>query len=64
MNLGVTDRVRPLIESVQAFIRDRVMPVDEEFLAEVENGDRWTLSERQNEILDNLKWVHRRVPLY
>ena len=55
MNLGVTDRVRPLLESVQAFIRDRVMPVDEEFLAEVENGDRWTLSERQNEILDNLK---------
>ena len=24
MNLGVTDRVRPLLESVQAFIRDRL----------------------------------------
>lgn len=55
MNLGVTDRVRPLLASVQAFIRDQVIPVDEEFLAEVDNGDRWTLSERQHEILDALK---------
>jgi acyl-CoA dehydrogenase len=64
MNLGVTDRVRPLLESVQAFIRDRVMPVDEEFLAEVENGDRWTLSERQKEILDNLKSEAKELGLW
>jgi acyl-CoA dehydrogenase len=55
MNLGVTDRVRPLLAGVQAFIRDQVIPVDEEFLAEVDNGDRWTLSQRQHEILDALK---------
>jgi acyl-CoA dehydrogenase len=55
MNLGVTDRVRPLLASVQAFIREQVIPVDEEFLAEVDNGDRWTLSKRQIEILDALK---------
>jgi acyl-CoA dehydrogenase len=64
MNLGVTDRVQPLLESVQAFIRDRVMPVDEEFLAEVENGNRWTLSERQNEILDNLKSEAKELGLW
>jgi len=55
MNLGITERVRPLLEAVQTFIRDRVLPVDEEFLAEVDKGDRWILTDRQKEILDDLK---------
>jgi acyl-CoA dehydrogenase len=55
MNLGITERVRPLLEAVQTFIRDRVLPVDEEFLAEVDKGDRWALTDRQKEILDALK---------
>lgn len=55
MNLGVTDRVRPLLEAVTTFIDERVIPVDEEYLAEVENGDRWSLNERQTEILEGLK---------
>ena len=55
MHLEVTDRVRPLLESVQTFIKERVIPVDEEFLAEVGKGDRWTLTARQHEILDALK---------
>ncbi len=55
MNLGVTDRLRPLLDAVKAFIDERVMPVDAEFLAEVGNGDRWSLNERQTEILDGLK---------
>jgi acyl-CoA dehydrogenase len=55
MNLGITERVRPLLEAVQTFIRDRALPVDEEFLAEVDKGDRWTLTDRQKEILDDLK---------
>ncbi len=59
MNLGITDRAQALLEAVQAFIRERVIPVDEEFLAEVDSGDRWTLTERQNEILDDLKSAAR-----
>ena len=55
MNLGVTDRLEPILQSVKSFIKDRVQPVDEEFLAEVANGDRWTLNERQTEILEGLK---------
>jgi acyl-CoA dehydrogenase len=55
MNLGVTDRLRPLLEAVKTFIDERVVPVDEEYLAEVENGDRWSLNERQTEILEGLK---------
>ncbi|MDJ0760936.1 MAG: acyl-CoA dehydrogenase family protein [Woeseiaceae bacterium] len=55
MDLGVTERLTPILDEVKAYIRDRVQPVDEEFLAEVNNGDRWTLTERQLEILDTLK---------
>ncbi len=64
MNLGMSDRVRPLVEAVRAFIRERVEPVDEEFLAEVANGDRWTLTERQKEILDDLKSEAREKGLW
>ena len=56
MNLGITDRLEPVLEAVKTFIRDKVEPVDEEFLAEVENNaDRWALNDRQQAILEGLK---------
>jgi acyl-CoA dehydrogenase len=55
MDLGVSDRLAPILEEVKAFIRERVAPVDEEFLDEVGKGDRWTLTPRQSEILEGLK---------
>lgn len=55
MDLGISDRLNPILSSLKEFIRDRVAPLDEEFLREVENGDRWTLSTRQSEILRTLK---------
>ena len=64
MNLGVSDRVRPLLDAVRTFITQQVVPVDEEFLAEVEQGDRWSLSERQLEILENLKSAARAEGLW
>ncbi len=64
MNLGVTDRLQPLLEEVRTFINDRVVPVDEEFLAEVDKGDRWALTDRQNEILDTLKTEAREQGLW
>ena len=53
MSLEMTDRVRPLVEAVKTFITERVMPVDHEFMQEVDKGDRWTLTDRQNEIIDD-----------
>jgi len=64
MNLGVSDRVRPMLEAVQTFIRERVAPVDEEFLAEVGIGNRWTMTGRQLEILDDLKLQARSQDLW
>ena len=64
MDLGVSDRVRPILKAVRSFIDERVLPVDEEFLAEVGNGDRWTLSDRQNAILNDLKTAAREQGLW
>ena len=56
MDLGVSDRVKPLIEKVRAMVRDEIMPLDEEFHAEVgKAGDRFKHTERQLEILESLK---------
>jgi len=64
MDLGISQRVAPLVDAVTRFIDERVMPVDEEFLTEVANGDRWTLTERQNEILEGLKTAAREQGLW
>jgi len=64
MNLGVTERLRPLLDAVKTFVDERVVPVDAEFLAEVAQGDRWTLTDRQNEILDDLKSAAREQNLW
>jgi len=64
MDLGVTDRLEPILADVRSFIRDRVVPVDEEFLAEVANGDRWTLNDRQVQILEGLKAEARHKGLW
>ncbi len=64
MDLGVSDRVRPLLEAVRTFITERVLPVDEEFLDEVSKGDRWSLTDRQTEIVEGLKAAAREEGLW
>ena len=64
MNIGITDKVRPLLDAVKIFIDEQVLPVDEEFLAEVAKGDRWTLTDRQKDILDSLKSAAREQGLW
>jgi acyl-CoA dehydrogenase len=56
MNLGMTERLKPIHEKVSRMVREEIAPLDEEFLAEVgKGGDRWTFTDRQREILDGLK---------
>ena len=64
MNLGITDRLEPILAAVRTFIREHVEPVDEEFLAEVDNGGRWALSDRQMQILSELKAEARKQNLW
>jgi acyl-CoA dehydrogenase len=55
MNLGITDRLKPLLDAVRAMVQDEILPLEEEFLAEVSVGDRWQYTARQTEILEGLK---------
>ncbi len=56
MNLGMTERLKPIHDQVARMVRDEIQPLDEEFLAEVgKDGDRWTHTARQLEILESLK---------
>ena len=64
MNLGITDRLEPILAAVKNFIREHVEPVDDEFLAEVDNGGRWALSDRQMQILSDLKTEARKQNLW
>ena len=64
MDLGISDRLNPILSNLKEFIRDRIAPLDEEFLQEVEIGDRWKLTERQSEILRTLKGEARSKGLW
>jgi acyl-CoA dehydrogenase len=55
MNLGITERLQPILDAVRKMVREEILPLDEEFLAEVGNGDRWVYTPRQQEILSSLK---------
>jgi acyl-CoA dehydrogenase len=55
MDLGMTERLKPIHAEVARMVREEIIPLDEEFLAEVSKGDRWTHTPRQTEILEGLK---------
>lgn len=56
MNLGMSERVKPLHDKVGRMVREEIAPLDGEFLAEIgRDGDRWTYTKRQTEILEGLK---------
>ncbi|MEM0953610.1 MAG: acyl-CoA dehydrogenase family protein [Pseudomonadota bacterium] len=55
MDLGVSERLGPLLEQVRTFINDDVIPVEAEYFQEVNTGDRWAWTPRQTEILETLK---------
>ncbi|MBZ9761958.1 acyl-CoA dehydrogenase family protein [Mesorhizobium sp. CA8] len=65
MNLGMTERLKPIHQRVAAMVRDEIAPLGEEFLAEVgKNGDRWAYTARQTEILEGLKKTARERGLW
>ena len=35
MDLGATDKVRPLVSAVRAMVRDEIMPIEGEYEAEI-----------------------------
>ena len=56
MDLGVSAKVKPLIDQVRAMVRDEIMPAEEAYHHEIgREGDRWSYTARQTEILEGLK---------
>ena len=55
MDLGISARLRPILDEVKRFIDNEILPLEHEFLAEVDKGDRWSFTPRQTEILETLK---------
>lgn len=56
MNLGVSERLQPLLDKVTKLMQEEVLAADVEFHQEIgKSGDRWKLSERQFEIIEQLQ---------
>ncbi len=55
MDLGISANVAPILEEVKRFIDDEILPVEHEYYADVDVGDRWDYTDRQNEIREGLK---------
>ena len=55
MDLGITPRLAPILDAVTRMITEEIAPLDAEFLAEVDKGDRWQFTPRQTELLEGLK---------
>ena len=54
MDLGISDRVAPLLAEVTDFISNEILPLEEEFIEEIGVGDRWQFTARQTEIMGSI----------
>jgi len=64
MNLGLSEEMVAIREKIRAFVEEKVEPVQAEYLAEVAVGDRWSHTERQEEIMQSLKQEARNQGLW
>jgi len=56
MDLGITDKVAPLIKAVREMVASEIAPLEAEYRSEVgKSGDRFVYTQRMTEILEGLK---------
>ena len=55
MDLGISKKLRPLREKVSKMVIEEIAPVEQEYFAEVHKGDRWKFTDRQSDIIEDLK---------
>ena len=55
MNFAMRPETEDLLERVKTLLREEVMPLEAEYQAEIAEGDRWSYTDRQREILEGLK---------
>ena len=64
MNLDIPEALVPVRDKIDKFVRSKVDPMTEEYLAEIDVGDRWSLTDRQTKIMDGLKNEAREAGLW
>ena len=64
MNLGLSEELTEIREKIRRFVDEKVEPVEAEYLAEINVGDRWSHTARQDEILNGLKQEARKQGLW
>jgi len=65
MNLGISERLQPILEKVTQLMQEEVLDADAEFHSEVgKAGSRWDMTPRQTEILENLQKKARQQNLW
>jgi len=64
MDLGMSQRVAELKEKISDMVQNVVLPLEEEYLKEIDTGSRWEYTERQTEILESLKAEARKRGLW
>lgn len=65
MDIGMTERLKPIHEKVRRMMQDEILPRDSEYHAEVgKAGDRFKFTDRQNEIREGLKARARKRGLW
>jgi acyl-CoA dehydrogenase len=55
MDLDIPERLIPVRDKIDTFVREKIDPLTEEYYNEIDVGDRWQLTDRQMEIMDGLK---------
>ncbi|MAR33807.1 MAG: acyl-CoA dehydrogenase [Porticoccaceae bacterium] len=55
MDLGVSQKLKPILKEVKHFIDNEILPMESEYHEEIEKDDRWQFTSRQTEILEELK---------
>ncbi|MBO6555997.1 MAG: acyl-CoA dehydrogenase family protein [Pseudomonadales bacterium] len=64
MDLDIPERLIPVRDKIDQFVRSKVDPLTQEYYDEIDVGDRWELTGRQLEILDGLKDQAREAGLW
>jgi acyl-CoA dehydrogenase len=65
MDLGVSERLKPILEKVTKLMQEEVIAADVEFHQEVgKTGNRWEMTERQHEIINTLQAKAREQNLW
>lgn len=65
MDLDIPERLIPVRDKIDKFVREKIDPLTDEYFDQIGvGGDRWSLNDRQVEIMDGLKAEAKKAGLW